>query len=109
MQEPISRYTAEQQQALMKLGESVLGLMAAFGHVPDSREMRLLSKYGERMKQTEAAAEVGIDPHTVGNMLRDGRLEKAGETGVSTLSVARYLDNEKDNNLKVRRSKQKRI
>lgn len=93
MQKPIKQYSDRQVRAALNYVEAQMELMEAFGHVPESAEARLLEKYGECMMQAKAAKVIGCSAATVHNMLADGRLARAGEGRVSTLSVARYLEN----------------
>jgi hypothetical protein len=92
----------------MKIGEGVMEFWAASGCVPESREDRLLSKYGECLAQVKAAKELDCSPATVRGMLDDGRLERAGEGKVSTLSVARYLENPRAADYETRIRKQRK-
>lgn len=99
LRERLARVLSEAEQIRFEMMEEQIREM--YGASPSEQSM--VAQYGETMSRTQAAELLGITPQTITAMRQDGRLSGGSRQGVSTRSVARYLDGDKPSAQRMKR------
>jgi hypothetical protein len=92
------RLLADMNRRLLSVEEAIQAGLWSTETMAKERADRMAFLYGECCTKTKASTILGRSTKTIQVMLEDGRLSVAGDGLVDVRSIAKYIENPKQNN-----------